>query len=126
MNELKVPKQVLCDFLITNGVKNKGALVSHIKTNYGIREEYLKAIEDKLTYLISTFEQKWKNASIMQQHSGPGIRNSYFQISLYNSLELVPEGEFQMISRIAQNQPKDVNCFEFGNVILSRKYSVHS
>ena len=57
MNELKVPKQVLCDFLITNGVKNRGALESHIKTNYGIGEEYLKAVEDKLTYFMSTFEK---------------------------------------------------------------------
>ena len=62
MNELKVPKQVLCNFLITNGVKNRGAFVSHIKTNYGIGDEYLKAVEDKLTYFMSTFEQKWKNA----------------------------------------------------------------
>ena len=62
MNELKVPKQVLCDFLITNGVKNRGALVSHIKTKYGIGDEYLKAVEDKLTYFMSTFEKKWKNA----------------------------------------------------------------
>ena len=62
----------------------------------------------------------------MQQHSGPGMRNGYFHISLNNSLELVPGGDFQMISRIAENQPKDVNCFKFGNVILSRKYSVRS
>ena len=62
MNELKVLKQVLCDFPITNGVKNRGAFLSHIKTNYGIEEEYLKAVEDKLTYFMSTFEQKWKNA----------------------------------------------------------------
>ena len=61
MNELKVPKQVLYDFLITNSVKNKEALVSHIKTNYGIGDEYLKAVKDKLTYLMSTCEQKWKN-----------------------------------------------------------------
>ena len=58
MNELKVLKQVLCDFLITNGVKNRGELVSHIKTNYGIGDEYLEAVEDKLTYFMSTFEQK--------------------------------------------------------------------
>ena len=62
MNELKVLKQVHCDSLIKNGVKNRGALVSHIKTNYGIGDEYLKAVEDKLTYFMSTFEQKWKNA----------------------------------------------------------------
>ena len=62
MNELKVPKQVLCNFLIKNGVKNRGAIVSHTKTNYGIGDEYLKTVEDTLTYFMSTFEQKWKNA----------------------------------------------------------------
>ena len=122
MNELKVPKQVLRDFLITNGVKNKGAHVSHIKTNYGIGDEYLKAVDNKLTYFMSTFEQKWKNAF----YNATTFRNGYFQISLYNSLELVPGGDFQIISRIAENQPKDVNCFKFGNFVLSRKYSVHS